>query len=113
MSKEKGKEVVTKYTGYTGPSHLEVIVIAFLVAALTVFCYDTFLAQKIKVVDLKGYIRTQKALLTAREITMEQLTANLDAVEQILDNEAAANPNRIILLKDVVMRNGEEIRIKE
>jgi len=112
MGKEEGK-IVSTHIGHTGPYHLEVIVMAFLVAALTVFCYDTFFAQKIKVVDLKGYVRTQKALLSAGEINEKQLIVNLDAVEETLDEEAAGNPNRIIILKDVVLRNGEEIRIKE
>lgn len=110
MSKEEGKKTST---GSSGPGYLEVIFIALIVAAGAITGYDKFLAQKIKVVDLKGYVRTQKALLNAGEINGKQLIENLDAVEQILNNEAAGNPNRIIILKDVVLRNGEEIRIKE
>ncbi|HIP38138.1 MAG TPA: hypothetical protein EYG88_01900 [Desulfocapsa sulfexigens] len=106
----KGKKVAT---GSSGPGYLEVICIALIVAAGAITGYDKFLSQKIKVVDLKGYVRTQKALLNAGEINGKQLIENLDAVEQVLDNEAAGNPNQIIILKDVVLRNGEEIRIKE
>ena len=97
----------------TGPGYLEVIVIALLVAVAALAGYDRLFAQKIKVLDLKGYLRTQKALLTAREITTEQWKGKLDTVEQILDDEAVRHRNHVIILKDVVLRNGEEIRIKE
>ena len=96
----------------TGPGYLEMIIIALIISAIAVMGYDRMFAQKIKVLDLKGYLRTQKALLAAGEITEQQWTVQLDTVEQILDNEAASNRNHIIVLKDVVLRNGEEIRIK-
>ena len=97
----------------TGPGYLEVIVISLLVATVALASYDRLFAQKIKVLDLKGYLRTQKALLTAAEITTEQWEGKLDTVEQILNDEAARHRNHVIVLKDVVLRNGDEIRIKE
>lgn len=75
--------------------------------------YDRLFAQKIKVLDLKGYLRTQKALLAAEEITKQQWAASLDTVEQVLNDEVASHPNHIIVLKDMVLRNGDEISIKE
>ncbi len=97
----------------TGPGYLEVIVIALLLAVVALAGYDRLFAQKIKVLDLKGYLRTQKALLTAGEITTEQWKGKLDTVEQILNDEAVRHRNHVIILKDVVLRNGEEIRVKE
>jgi len=97
----------------TGPGYLEVIVIALLIAVVALIGYDRLFAQKIRVVDLKGYLRTQKALLAAGEITPKQWKGKLDAVEQILNDEAARHRNQVIILKDVVLRNGQEIRIKE
>lgn len=96
-----------------GPGYLEVFVLALIIAAGVVVGYDWMFAQKIKVVDLKGYLRTQKALLAAGEITSQQWIDNMDGVEQILNNEAAAHRNHVIVLKDVMLRNGEEIHIKE
>lgn len=96
----------------TGPGYLEVIVIALIMAAVAVIGYDRLVAQKISVLDLKGYLRTQKALLTTGEITRQQWKAGLDSVEQALNREAAANPNHVIVLKEVVLRNGKEISIK-
>ena len=97
----------------SGPGYLEVIVIALLVAVVALAGYDRLFAQKIKVLDLKRYLHTQKALLTAGEITTEQWKGKLDTVEQILNDEAVRHRNHVIILKDVVLRNGEEIRIKE
>lgn len=95
----------------TGPGYLEVIIIALIVTVGAVAGYDRMFAQKIKVIDLKGYIRTQKALLMAGEINEDQWKANLDKIEQAV-NKAAADPNHIILLKEVVLENGDEISIK-
>ncbi len=107
------KQPESEKSAPTGPGYLEVIVIALLMAAVALVGYDRLFAQKIKVLDLKGYLRTQKALLTAGEITTEQWKEKLDTVELVLDDEAVRHRNQVIVLKDVVLRNGEEIRIKE
>jgi hypothetical protein len=95
-----------------GPGYLEVVLIALMIAAATVFAYDNYLAQKIYVLDLKGYLKTQKTLLVAGEISEEEWQASLDALEQSL-NKAAADPTQVVLLKEVVLRNGKEINIRE
>ena len=110
MSKETSRQP-EKQT-HTGPGYLEVIILALIVSAATVIGYDRMFAQKIKILDLKGYLRTQKALLAAGEMTEQQWTMKLDTVEQILNSEAASHPNHVIVLKDVVLRNGNEIQIK-
>ena len=94
-----------------GPGYLEVIVISLIMAALAVVGYDRMYAQKIKVLDLKGYLRTQKALLVAGEINEDQWKASLDKLEHVLNREAV-DPNHVILLKEVVLKNGDEISIK-
>ena len=103
----------TEKTVSTGPGYFEVIIIALIIAAVAVVGYDKMFAQKIKVLDLKGYLRTQKALLAAEEITKQQWAASLDTVEQVLNDEVASHPNHIIVLKDMVLRNGDEISINE
>jgi len=94
-----------------GPGYLEVIGISLIVAALSVAGYDRMYAQKIKILDLKGYLRTQKALLVAGKITEDQWKENLDRLEQVLNREAV-RPNHVILLKEVVLKNGYEIRVE-
>jgi len=88
-----------------------VIAISLIAAALAVAGYDRMYAQKIKILDLKGYLRTQKALLVAGEITEDQWKENLDRLEPILNREAV-RPNHVILLKEVVLKNGDEIRVE-
>jgi len=94
-----------------GPGYLEVIGISLIAAALAVAGYDRLYAQKIRVLDLKGYLRTQKALLVAGEITEDQWKTNLDRMEQVLNREAG-RPNHVILLKEVVLKNGDEIPVE-
>jgi len=97
----------------TGPGYFEVILIALLIAGSAIAGYDRLFAEKIRVVDLKGYLRTQKALLGAGEITPKQWKGKLDIIEQILNDEASHHRNHVIVLKDVVLRNGDEIRIND
>lgn len=87
--------------------YLEVILIAAVVTFTGIYGYDLLLAQKIRTFDLQGYMREQKALLRAGEITDEQLKANLDQIEVVLKSE---KNNHVVILKDVVLRNGDEIK---
>jgi len=94
-----------------GPGYIEVMVIALIVVAGALYGYDQYFAQKIMVVDLKGYVRRENAMLAAGEITKEQWQAGLDEVDKIIAIEAAKNLNRVILLKDAVLKNGEEFHV--
>ena len=95
-----------------GPGYLETIVIVVLLLLLALFGYDRMFAQKVVVVDLAGYLRTQKALLAAKEITEQQWKDNLDHVEKSLNDHAGNNPNHVVILKEVVLRNGREINVQ-
>jgi hypothetical protein len=106
------EETTEKGKGHLGPSYLEIIVIALIIAAIATIGYDRYVAQKIYVFDLKGYLRTQNALLLAGEINDEQWQTRLNAIEDFLDDEAV-NPRHIILMEDVVLRNGKTVRLKE
>ena len=94
------------------PSYGEVILIALIVACGALYGYDRFFAQKIRVVDMSGYLRQQKALMTAGEISIDDFKAGLTRVDQIVRQEADLHKNQIFILKEVVLKNGEEINIK-
>ena len=110
MSKQNTKQ--PEKPASTGLGYFEIILITLTISTAAIFCYDRMFAQKIKVLDLKGYLHTQKALLNAGEITEQQWTMKLDIAEQTLNDEANNHRNHIIVLKDVVLRNGDEISIK-
>lgn len=90
------------------PGYLEIIVMTILIVGGAIWGYDQFLAQKIFTFDLKGYLHEQTALIKAGEMTEEQFKSNLDRTEALLNAEADKS-RHVILLKDVVMRNGNEI----
>ena len=50
-------------------------------------------------------------MLATGDVTREQWQAGLDGVEQTLNREAA-DGNTIIVLKEVVLRNGKEIQLR-
>jgi hypothetical protein len=92
----------------TTPGYLEIIVITLLIVGGAIWGYDQFLAQKILTFDLSGYLQEQTALIKAGQMTEEQFKSNLDRTEALLGAEAEKR-RHVILLKDVVMRNGNEI----
>ena len=91
------------------PGYLEVLLIALVVAGITLFAYDRWFAPRVVAFDLKGYLRTQKALLANGEITEAQWQQRLDRLEQVFRE---LPPNRTILLKEVVLKNGREPELR-
>ncbi|MCK9293492.1 MAG: hypothetical protein M0P70_00280 [Desulfobulbaceae bacterium] len=98
-------------THKTTPGYLEIIVITILIVGGALWGYDHFMAQKLLTFDLTGYLREQTALVKAGEMTEEQFKSNLDRTEAILNAEAEKS-RHVILLKEVVIRNGNEISPK-
>ena len=91
------------------PGYLEVLLIALVVAGITLFAYDRWFAPRVVAFELKGYLRTQKALLANGEITEAQWQQGLDRLEQVFREQP---PNRTILLKEVVLKNGREPELR-
>ena len=80
---------------------------SIFVAVSIVSIYHLKFAPKIVTMDLKGFIKQQKEMVTAGEINQEQLRDNLDAMEAAL---VSVPPNHTVLLKEVVLRNAQEIK---
>ena len=91
------------------PGYLEVLLIALAVTCITLFAYDRWFAPRVVAFELKGYLRTQKALLANGEITEAQWQQGLDRLEQVF---RAQPPNHTILLKEVVLKNGREPELR-
>ena len=91
------------------PDYLEVVLIALVVAGVSLFAYDRWFAPRVVAFDLKGFLRTQQALLASGEITEAQWQQRLDRLEQVF---LELPPNRTILLKEVVLKNGREPELR-
>ena len=91
------------------PGYLKVLLIALVVAGVSLFIYDRWFVDRVVAFDLKGYLRTQQALLASGEITEAQWRQRLDQLEQVF---RAQPPNRTILLKEVVLKNGREPELR-
>ena len=91
------------------PGYLEVFLIALVVAGVSLFAYDRWFVPQVVAFDLKGYLRAQQALLTSGEITEAQWQQGLDRLEQVFREQP---PNRTILLKEVVLKNGREPELR-
>ena len=91
------------------PDYLEVVLIALVVAGVSLFAYDRWFVPRVVAFDLKGYLRAQQALLTSGEITEAQWQQGLDRLEQVFREQPA---NRTILLKEVVLKDGREPELR-
>ena len=91
------------------PGYLEVLLLALVVAGINLFAYDRWFVDRVVAFDLKGYLRTQQALLANGEITEAQWQQGLDRLEQVFREQS---PNRTILLKEVVLKNGREPELR-
>ena len=101
--------LVAKKRPSTTPGYLEVLFIALAVAGVSLFAYDRWFVDRVVAFDLKGYLRTQQALLASGEITEAQWQQGLDRLEQVF---RAQPPNHTILLKEVVLKNGREPELR-
>ena len=101
--------LVAKERPSTTPGYLEVLLIALVVAGIALFAYDRWFVPRVVTLDLKGYLRTQQALLTSGEITESQWQQGLNRLEQVFREQP---PNRTILLKEVVLKNGREPELR-
>ena len=91
------------------PGYLEVLLIVLAVTFIALFAYDRWFVPRVVAFDLKGYLRTQQALLTSGEITVAQWQQGLERLEQVFREQP---PNRTILLKEVVLKNGREPELR-
>ena len=91
------------------PGYLEVLLIVLAVTFIALFAYDRWFVPRVVAFDLKGYLRAQQALLASGEITEAQWQQGLDRLEQVF---RAQPPNRTILLKEVVLKNGREPELR-
>ena len=91
------------------PGTLEVVLIALVVAGVSLFTYDRWFVPRVVVFDLKGYLRAQQALLASGEITEAQWQQGLDRLEQVFREQP---PNHTILLKEVVLKNDREPELR-
>ena len=91
------------------PGYLEVLLIVLAVTFIALFAYDRWFVPRVVAFDLKGYLRTQQALLANGEITEAQWQQGLDRLEQVFRQQP---PNRTILLKEVVLKNGREPELR-
>ena len=101
--------LVAKERPSTTPGYLEVLLIALVVAGIALFAYDRWFVDRVVAFDLKGYLRTQQALLASGEITEAQWQQGLERLEQVF---RAQPPNHTILLKEVVLKNGREPELR-
>ena len=91
------------------PGYLEVLLIALVVAGVSLFTYDRWFVDRVVAFDLKGYLRAQQALLASGEITEAQWQQGLERLEQVLREERVKDT---MVLKEVVIKNGREPELR-
>jgi len=86
------------------------LIASMAVSVATVFVYDRYLAQKVAVLDIRGYLQERKDLFISGKITEMEFTASVDNLDATLNKI----DKRIIVLKgDAVVRTAEKIKIAD
>ena len=73
----------------------------------TIAAYDSWYAQKLVAIAIKGYITEQRDKYVAGKLTDEELKRSFDRLEQVI---TAVPKNKAILMGDLVVRNVETIK---
>ncbi len=73
----------------------------------TIAAYDSWYAQKLVAIDIKGYITEQRDKYVAGKLTDEELKRSFDRLEQVV---TAVPKNKAILMGDLVVRNVEIVK---
>jgi len=79
--------------------------VASSVASLA--AYDSWYAQKLVAVDIKGYISEQRDKYIAGKLTDDELKRSFDKLEQVV---TAIPKNKAVLMGDLVVRNVEVVK---
>ena len=76
------------------------VLISIVISAGSVFVYDQFFAQKIIMLDLKGYVATLRDLYIAGKIDDKQLQSAIDRIEVVVNSQPK---RKIIITSDVLL----------
>ena len=94
------------------PGYIEVIIISLIIVGATFWSYDRYFAQKIKIVDMSGYFQQQKALMAAGVLSEADFRLSLNKIDALISQDAELHKNQIYILKEVVLKNGDELILK-
>ena len=90
----------TKKPAPRGMSMTETAMVAILVSALSIFCYDHFYAPKFVVADLEGLSMNLSRAVAEKYITQEQGLARIDQAKAAVE---AAGKRTPVLLGSVIL----------
>ncbi len=79
-----------------------------VLSVLTFSIYDKYFAQKVAVVDIRGYLMDRKNMFLAGRITEKEFAESVDNIENALRK---TNNRTVVLMGDAVVRNAEKITI--
>ena len=104
-------EVVSLPAPTRTPTWFGIAILCVLVSVAssiaTIAAYDSWYAQKLVSIDIKGYISEQRDKYVAGKLTDDELKRSFDRLEQVV---TAIPKNKAVLMGDLVVRNVEVIK---
>ena len=98
---------VTKRSAPKSLSITETVMVALLVSAISLICYDHFFAPKFIVADLEGLSMNLSRAVAEKYITQEQGLARIDQAKAAVEEAGNRNP---VLLASIIL--GDKTRYK-
>lgn len=100
--KEKPPQFVT-----AGVMYQAVIFVSLAVSLLSCFLYDHFLAMKIAVFDLPGYLVRLKADMASGKMTEAQMKQSLDEADRLVNSVPS---NIVVISGDVLLGQAKRVQ---
>ncbi len=79
-----------------------------VVSIISISIYDRYFAQKVAVVDIRGYLIDRKNMFLTGRITEKEFAESVDNIEKALRK---TDKRTVVLMGDAVVRNAEKINI--
>jgi hypothetical protein len=84
------------------------IIMSIIVASSLIYVYDHYFAQKVVVLDIRGYIQDRKKMFLSGDISESEFTASVDHIENTLNK---LSKKTIVISGDAIVRSSEKIKI--
>ncbi len=105
--KTEEKKLITS-RGYPVRMFALLLCLNAVLTLITISIYDQYFAQKVAVVDIRGYLMDRKNMFLTGRITEKEFAESADNIEKALRK---TNKRTVALMGDAVVRNAQKINI--
>ncbi len=104
------EKIVTAGRGLSTWAIIFLLIINIAVSAASIYVYDRYFAQKVAVLDVRGYVQERKNLFIAGKISEQEFTSSVGRIEAALRR---VDNRTVVISGDAVVRSENKIQIDD